>query len=92
MIGTKSELQVAEWLDKRRIEYDFQSSLDGGRLDWGGLMAEFILTDDDIILRIEPQEIEQKVIMENAGFTVVDIKDLSNLEYVMSKAIIGEEV
>lgn len=87
---TEYESLIKNWLDKKRVDYDFQ---DGIRLEWG-ISAPFVLPDDDIVLRIDPQDSFRPVI-ENWGYRVVDIETqdlMLNLDLVMSKAIQGEEM
>jgi hypothetical protein len=43
--GTLPELLTYDWLERRPHEFDFQSSLGGGRLILGGAVADFILFD-----------------------------------------------
>lgn len=43
--GTLPERIIYKWLDDHDIYFTFQSSLDGGRLEFGGIVADFILPD-----------------------------------------------
>jgi hypothetical protein len=48
LVATLPEWHVYWWLEKRRrliagLEFDFQSSLFGGRMDKGGLVVDFLL-------------------------------------------------
>jgi len=69
-------------------DFDFQSSLDGGRLEFGGIVADFIFEWLKIILRVQGpthadflrfrKDEEQLMALEEMGYTVYDIevKDL----------------
>jgi hypothetical protein len=41
--GTSPELLVYDWLTRRRLQFQFQSSLFGGRKIRGGLVADFVV-------------------------------------------------
>jgi len=43
LAGSSPELLVYDWLTRRRIEFEFQSSLYGGRQVAGGLVTDFIV-------------------------------------------------
>lgn len=43
--GTLPELLTYDWLERRRRDFDFQSSLMGGRLIMGGAVADFLIND-----------------------------------------------
>jgi len=106
ILMTSLEKLVADWLDKRGILYDLQSSLLGGRAEFGGAVVDFILIESAIILRImgeywhagtiqEAKDREQRTMLENIGYRVVDLQeeDLNtNLDAVMEKAIMGDEM
>jgi len=72
-------------LTQLRVYFDFQSSLQGGRLELGGLVADFILPDHMFILRVQGpthqgpfqfrKDEEQKLILEEMGYTVFDIEE-----------------
>lgn len=106
-VASDIERLVAEWLDKHGVLYDFQSSLLGGRPEYGGIVADFILIEEGIVLRVqgeywhhttveeEAEDREQRVILEAMGYRVVDLEEqdiLDNLDLVMSKAMLGEEM
>uniref|UniRef100_A0A6M3KFK0 Uncharacterized protein n=1 Tax=viral metagenome TaxID=1070528 RepID=A0A6M3KFK0_9ZZZZ len=83
------ESLVAEWLDNKKIDYDYQSE---ARSDLYGLKADFIVPEYDLVLRItEEEEVQQKAIIENMGYNVVDIRedDAFNLNNIMVDALAG---
>lgn len=102
---TEIEGQVGQWLNNKRIKYDFQSSLVGGRSELGGLTVPFILSDfnlalrifDEITLDLEVQaknKIERQQLL-NIGFIVVDLHEddiTRNIDTVMERAIQGREM
>lgn len=76
--GTLPERIMYKWLQDRRINFDFQSSLLGGRLEFGGIVADFILPDFMYVLnpagpthsefaRIRKDE-EQTMILAEFGY------------------------
>ena len=84
--GTLPERVVYKELLKRHIPFDFQSSLAGGRLLLGGMVADFILLDRNLIIRVQGSkwhtgyfnEIEDRMqagILQAYGYDVVDVWD-----------------
>jgi hypothetical protein len=83
--GNEVEWRVWWWLDKNKLEFDFQSSLLGGRLMLGGQVADFIIYSRDPALIINVQgehwhyagshlsaeALMNKVALMNRGFDVV---------------------
>lgn len=65
-------------------DFDFQSSLDGGRLEFGGIVADFIFEWMKIIIRVQGpthsdflrfrKDEEQLMALEEMGYTVYDIE------------------
>ena len=53
MRGTLPERVVYKALTDRHIEFDFQSSLVGGRLELGGLVADFVIPRPPTIIRVQ---------------------------------------
>ncbi len=94
MIATELETMVVDWLEIRKIDFDFHSSLDGERVEFSGLKADFIVPDYGLVLRItDEEEDEQKAIIENMGYTVVDLKEQDlriDLNTTMLLALTGE--
>lgn len=83
--GTLPERIIYAWLSARRIPFDFQTSLQGGRLEFGGIVADFILPDHmyvlnpagpthDTFLRTRKDE-EQAMILAEFGYRVFLIDD-----------------
>lgn len=84
--GTTEERIVYKELQRRNIPFDFQSSLDGGRLLLGGMVADFILEDRKVIIRVqgskwhtgfasEHKDVMQRALLEAAGYSVMDFWD-----------------
>lgn len=67
------------------VDFDFQSSLQGGRIELGGMVADFVFYFMKIIIRVQGpthaeflrmrKDEEQRMIMEGMGFTVWDADD-----------------
>ena len=73
-------------LTQRRIPFDFQSSMFGGRAQLGGIVADFIFWEPRIVIRVqgtlwhkgaepEARDAIQKAKLENQHFEVWDIWD-----------------
>lgn len=106
LILTDLERLVYTWLVERNIEFDFQSSLMGGRIEFGGAVVDFILVESGILLRVfgeywhtglvqEAKDREQRSMLEGLGYRVVDLHEeelTTNLDAVMEKAIMGDEM
>ena len=86
VLGTLEERIVYKALVIRKIPFDFQSSLLGGRLMLGGMVADFILLDSFVIIRVqsekwhsgfvaEAKDASQRAILESLGYYVLDIWD-----------------
>ena len=84
------EWQTYLWLIRNRIRgWDFQSSLLGGRIFLGGVVADFLFSPPDwtpsMVWRVQGEffhyestqkqieDIFQRVTLENKGYVVVDI-------------------
>ena len=106
VIMSSLERLVYNWLTERGIIFDFQSSLIGGRVEFGGAVVDFVLIEEGVILRIhgeywhtgiiqEAKDREQRTMLENIGYRVVDLQEqdlTTNLDAVMNKAIMGDEM
>jgi len=84
VFGTLPERIVYKELLKRHVYFDFQSSFMGGRLELGGVVADFILPEAKVIIRIqgeywhtglaaEAKDEAQRAVLEGMGFTVYDL-------------------
>lgn len=103
---TATEGKVADWLNNKRINYNFQSSLVGGRSELAGLTVPFIIMDFNLALRIRNQDLYdgvsqtalariERAQLHNLGFVVVDAheEDITrNIDEVMNRAIEGREM
>ena len=66
-------------------DFDFQSSLEGGRLELGGIVADFLFRNKRMVIRAQGpthtlflrmrKDDEQKGILESMGYFVKDIED-----------------
>lgn len=104
--GSDIEKLVYDWLTQHGIRFRFQSSLSGGYYSLGGMVVDFILTERNTAIRVmgeyyhqgvepEGKAIIQREQLEAMGYIVVDCwgEDiLSNIDEVMSKAILGIEM
>ncbi len=105
-VASDIELIVLNWLDKRKINYQFQTSLAGGRFELGGSVIDILLPDRMLAWRIfgeyfhrgvvkEGTDLIQKENLAAMGLTVIDIwgDDVKDrLEQTMRLALRGEEV
>jgi very-short-patch-repair endonuclease len=101
--GTLPERIMWLWLTQHHVQFDFQSSLQGGRLEFGGIVADFILPDymyvlnpagptHDTFLRQRKDE-EQSMVLADFGYRVFFLDDdLVYNEYAFEermRAILG---
>jgi len=105
-VMTDLERLVADWLNRHKVDYMFQTSLSGGYYELGGIVCDFLIPDRWIALRVlgeywhrgvvpEGKADIQREQLEAMGWTVVDCwgDDIQNrLDETMSKAIRGEEM
>jgi len=108
-IASDIERIVLDWLDRRGIiDYEFQSSLLGGRFELGGSVVDVLFPGRLLAWRIQGEywhkqlakqatDSVQRELLESQGWTVVDIfgSDLDTPEKVtetLEKALRGEEV
>jgi len=105
-VATKPEILVLGWLDKRKIPYDFQTSLAGGHYELGGAVVDFILPDLNLGWRVQGQywhqsitakahDDVQKEVLAGMGLAVVDLweDDIYNrLNETLELAIQGQEM
>jgi len=108
LVATLPEKLVYQWLTKRGILFQFQTSLLGGRLERGGAVTDFLLYDrvPQLVIRVQGsywhKDIDrkaddqlQKERLINEGYAVVDAweEDIyQRLNGTMSLALIGEEM
>jgi len=105
-IATSIELIVLNWLNRNKIEYEFQSSLMGGFYELGGAVVDILLPQLQLAWRIfgeywhrgiskSGRDLIQKEMLESEGWRVIDIweEDIRNrLEQTMRLAIVGIEM
>ena len=103
---TDIETVAYQWLTRRNIEFQFQTSLAGGFYQLGGAVVDFLIQDRMLAWRIfgeywhrgvtkEGSDILQKEMLGELGWTVVDLwsDDIeSKLEETMRLALMGQEV
>jgi len=103
---TDLEALVMRWLEKRKIVYEFQSSLAGGYYSLGGAVVDFLLRARGLAWRvhseywhtgveIEAHDLIQKELLSGLGWRVVDLwqDDLEQrLNETLTKALRGEEM
>ena len=76
---------VYDWLVKHKItDFEFQSSLMGGRFELGGAIVDFLFPERSLAWRVhgdywhkqmsqQASDVVQREILESQGWTVVDI-------------------
>lgn len=77
-------------------QFDFQSSLQGGRLELGGIVADFLFENWRIVVRVQGpthaehrrfrKDEEQRLILEEMGYRVLDL----DLDVVYNEARLWE--
>jgi len=99
---------IYDWLVKRKIPFEFQSSLMGGRYSLGGAVVDFVITDLNILIRAhgdywhkqmsqQASDVVQRELLESQGWTVVDIwgsalDTPAKVNDTLMKALQGQEV
>lgn len=89
--GSLPERILYKEFQRRRVTFSYQSSMLGGRLELGGMVADFILYDYGAVVRVqgtywhtgaepEARDAQQKAILENRGWDVWDIWDWEVLD------------
>ena len=103
------ELIVLRWLDSKGItDYEFQSSMMGGRFELGGAIGDVVFYERSLVWRIqgdyfhkgvekEGTDAIQQELLESQGWQVVNIWGSSldtpaRIEETLSKALLGEEM
>jgi len=104
-VASDLELMVLEWLDRRGIVYQFQTSLAGGHFQLGGSVVDFIV-EPNLAWRVFGEywhrrvektgsDIIQKEQLTALGYTVIDLwgDDLrSRLNQTLTLALTGQEM
>lgn len=86
--GTLPERILYRALERRGIPFDFQSSVFGGRIFLGGMVADFVLLDRAVVIRVQgrfwhsrPATAEkdevQKNVLEMLNYDVLDIDEFT---------------
>ena len=105
-VASDIELIVLQWLDRHKIDYQFETSLMGGFSELGGAVLDILLPERRLAWRImgsywyrgvakTGSDIIQKENLAAMGLTVVDLweEDLLNKpEETLTKALRGEEM
>jgi len=106
-VGTDLEILVMNWLNKRKINYEFQTSLIGGFYELGGAVVDFLIPDRMLAWRVMGEYwhrgvvqsgrdvIQKEEIFNKIGYTVVNLwgNDLqSRLDETLRRALRGEEM
>lgn len=105
-IASDIELIVMRWLDRRGIQYSFQTSFSGGFYQLGGAVVDFLIRDRMLAWRVmgeyyhqgvtkKGSDILQREMLGELGWTVVDllgddVKDRT--DETLSLALEGQEV
>jgi len=104
-IMTNIEALVVGWLNRHKIEYQFQTSLSGGFYELGGAVVDF-LVEPNLAWRVMGEywhqgveksgsDVIQREMLEAEGWIVIDLwgDDLENrLNETLTKAIRGEQM
>lgn len=105
-VMTDLEEIVYDYLVRRKIPFQFQTSLAGGFYELGGAVIDFLLPDRQLAWRIMGEywhrgveksgsDLIQKEMLENEGWTVVDLQEQDirdRLEQTMRLALLGQEM
>ena len=108
-IASDIEIIVLRWLDKKGIiDYEFQSSLMGGRYELGGAIGDVVFYERSLLWRVHgdywhkqmsqrARDNVQQELLEAEGWQVVNIWGSSletpeMVEETLSKALVGKEV
>lgn len=96
---------VLEWLDHRKIPYQFQTSLGGGFFALGDAVVDFIV-EGSLAWRVsgeyrhtgvtkEGSNLIQREMLTGLGFVVIDLWEndiMERLEETLTKALQGQEM
>ena len=103
---TDIETIVYQWLTRRNIEFQFQTSLMGGFYQLGGAVVDFLIQDRMLAWRIfgeywhrgvtkEGSDLIQREMLMTLGWTVVDMWSddiLERTDETLNLALSGQEV
>ena len=103
---TDIEALVYNWLERRKIEFEFQSWLSGGFYELGGMVVDFRLPYRGLAFRcmgeywhrgveVEGRDLIQREQLAALGYTTVNLwgEDIKNkLNETMTKALLGQEM
>lgn len=112
LVASNLEIKVYQWLVwhgfRPGVDFDFQSQLIGlrGVRELGDAIADFVLTKQNIIFRIQGEfwhhtpeqnarDTIQKERLQGLGYTVIDLaeSDLTDrFEYTMQQAVQGVQL
>lgn len=97
MIITEIENKVLGWLVEHDIDFDFESSLQNGRIELNSMIVEFILPDN-LAMRIKNVDNGiERAILEQEGYKVADLREYdlerdidATLTEAIQKTYLGE--
>lgn len=108
--GSRGEILAMAWLQRQGIEFAAQQPILGGRQVKGGRVLDIIISEgmaQPLVIRIQSEryhggsseqegdDIEEKVILINMGYQVIDIWEerlIVDVDWVMRQALMGIEV
>ena len=104
MSGT--EEIVYRWLVKKKIDFQFQTSLMGGFYSLGGAVVDFLFPNRMLAWRVHGEywhsgvekrgsDLIQKELLANLGYTVVDLWEddiRDRTDETLTKALLGQEM
>ena len=106
LVATEPERIVMDYLNRHKIDYEFQTSLMGGWYALGGAVVDFLLPDRGLAWRIMGEywhrgiekrgsDLVQKEILEGEDWIVIDLWEdniKNRLEQTMRLALQGSEM
>lgn len=108
LVATNIEEIVAQWLNRKGIEYQFQTSLMGGFYELGGAVVDFLFPDRRLAWRVMGEyyhqgvqkrgsDLLQKELLSQQGWVVVDIwgndiLDINRRDQALNLALVGQEM
>lgn len=83
---------------KSGVDFDFQSSQEGGRMELGGIVCDFLFENMKMVINVQGpthnaflrgrKDEEQRGILQSMGYTVYDITD----EEIYNEAIFSDKI